>query len=65
MKACVNCGEDNLDKFEVNKVDGYKIYYRSQCRSCYNGIVRERVRERVRAKLERVRAQYLQDIKNL
>jgi hypothetical protein len=61
MKACVNCGEDDLDKFEVNKVEGYKVYYRSRCRSCYNDIARERVR----AKLERVRAQYLQDIKNL
>ena len=61
MKACVNCGEDDLDKFEVNKVDGYKVYYRSRCRSCYNTIAREMKR----ARNERVKAQYLQNIKNL
>ncbi len=65
MKTCVNCGEDDLDNFEVNKVEGYKIYYRSRCRSCYNTLVRERVRERVRARNERAKTQYLQDIKNL
>ena len=61
MKACVNCGEDDLDKFEVNKVEGYKVYYRSRCRSCYNTLARERVRTRN----ERAKTQYLQDIKNL
>ena len=57
MKACVNCGEDDLDKFEVNKIEGYKVYYRSRCRSCCNTIAREKARTK--------RAQYLQDIKNL
>ena len=56
MKACVNC-EDDLHKFEVNKVEGYKVYYRSRCRSCCNATARERVRAK--------RAQYLQEIKNL
>ena len=65
MKACINCGEDDLDNFEVNKVEGYKVYYRSRCRSCYNTLVRERARERVRARNERAKTQYLQDIKNL
>ena len=49
MKACVNCGEDNLDNFEVNKVEGYKIYYRSQCRSCYNATVRKKVKATTKA----------------
>ena len=35
MKACIKCGEDDLDKFEVNKVVGHKIYYRSCCKSCH------------------------------
>ena len=35
MKECVKCGEDDLDKFEVNKVIGFKIYYRSYCKSCH------------------------------
>ena len=35
MKECVKCGEDDLDKFEVNKVVGHKIYYRSCCKSCH------------------------------
>ena len=65
MKACVNCGEDDLDNFEVNKVEGYKVYYRSRCRSCYNTFVRERARERVRTRNERAKIQYLQNIKNL
>ena len=61
MKGCKDCGENDLDKFEVNKVDGEKIYYRSRCKSCYNAIKSERVREKSRAR----RAQYLQDIQNL
>ena len=35
MKECVKCGEDDLDKFEVNKVVGHKIYYSSCCKSCH------------------------------
>jgi hypothetical protein len=34
MKGCKDCGESNLDKFEVNTIAGEEIYYRSQCRSC-------------------------------
>ena len=47
MKECIKCGEDNLDKFEVNKVVGYKIYYRSCCKSChqqYNSVQARRAR---------------------
>ncbi len=35
MKECIKCGEDDLDKFEVNKVVGYRIYYRRSCKSCH------------------------------
>ena len=41
-KVCIKCGEDNLDRFEINKVENEKVYYRSQCRTCYNETVRER-----------------------
>ena len=61
MKDCKDCGENDLDKFEVNKVDGEKIYYRSRCKSCYNTIKNERARARARAR----RVKYLQDIQNL
>jgi len=65
MKGCKDCGENNLDKFEVNKFNGEKIYYSSRCKSCYgnyyNAIKNERVKEKARAR----RDQYLQDIQNL
>ncbi len=35
MKECIKCGEDDLVKFEVNKVVGYRIYYRRCCKSCH------------------------------
>ena len=61
MKDCKDCGENDLDKFEVNKVDGEKIYYRNRCKSCYRNYYNTIKNERARAR----RVQYLQDIQNL